>query len=145
MSTRLEKKLEKISELLERLALQSAKGTPIVVEGPNDAKTLRNLALCGEIIVAKTKKSFLALAIEIERLGVEEVILLMDFDRRGKEWTKRLTRYLEQTSTKPNTFFWTELHDLMGRELKDIESLVSFIHTLKKKSRNSQTIIESKM
>ena len=142
MSTRLKEKLERISELLERLALQSAKGIPIIVEGPNDEKTLRTLALSGEIIAAKTRKSFLAIATEIERLNVEEVILLLDFDRRGKEWTKRLTQYLEQTRTKPNTFFWTELHSLVGREVKDIEGILPFIFTLKKKSGNSQTIIE---
>ena len=55
MSTRLKEKLERISELLERLALQSAKGIPIIVEGSNDEKTLRTLALSGEIIAAKTK------------------------------------------------------------------------------------------
>ena len=80
MSTHLKKKLEKISEVLERLAIQSAKGIPIIVEGPKDVKTLRSLAMSGEIIVAKTKRSFLALATDVEKLDVDEVILLLDFD-----------------------------------------------------------------
>ncbi|MFQ6068352.1 MAG: toprim domain-containing protein [Candidatus Bathyarchaeia archaeon] len=145
LSTRLEEKIEKIEELLERLAIQSAKGTPIIVEGQNDINTLRKLALCGDIIAAKTKKSFLALVTEIEKLDVEEVILLMDFDRRGKEWTKRLTHYLEQTKVKPNTFFWQELHNLLGHAVKDIEGILPYLHTLKKKSGNSQTIIKRKL
>jgi 5S rRNA maturation endonuclease (ribonuclease M5) len=145
LSTQLKEKLEKISDLLERLALQSAKGIPIIVEGPKDVKTLRSFAISGEIIAAKTKRSFLALATDVEKLDVDEVILLLDFDRRGKEWTKRLTQYLEQTRINPNTFFWTELEDLVGCEVKDIEGLLSFIFTLKKKSLNSQTIIESNL
>jgi 5S rRNA maturation endonuclease (ribonuclease M5) len=142
LSTHLKEKLEKIEKLLERLALQSAKGTPIIVEGQNDVEVLRKLALCGDIIAAKTRKSFLALVTEIEKLDVEEVILLMDFDRRGKEWTKRLTQHLEQTKVKPNTFFWQELRNLVSHDVKDIESLLPYLYTLKKKIGNSQTIIE---
>jgi 5S rRNA maturation endonuclease (ribonuclease M5) len=145
LSTNLKEREEKISELLERLALQSVKGIPIVVEGPNDISVLRKLAFCGNIIAAKTRKSFLALATEIEKLDVEEVIILMDFDRRGTEWTKRLTQYLEQTKTKPNTFFWKELRNLVSHEVKDIEGLLPFLHTIRKKSGNSQTIIERKI
>ena len=140
MSTHLKEKLEKIEKLLERLALQSAKGIPIVVEGPNDINVLRKLALCGDIIAAKTRKSFLALVTEIEKLDVEEIILLMDFDRRGTEWIKHLTQYLEQTKVKPNTFFWQELRNLVSRDVKDIEGLLPYLHTLKKKSGNSQTV-----
>lgn len=145
MSTNLKEKEERISDLLERLALQSVKGLPIIVEGPKDVSALRRLAMSGDIIAAKTRKSFLALATEIEKLDVEEVILLMDFDRRGTEWIKRLTQYLEQTKTKPNTFFWKELRKLVSHEVKDIEGLLSYLHTIRKNSGNSQTIIERKI
>ena len=145
MSDHLKDKIEKILELLDRLAIQSTKGTPIVVEGKKDVDVLRKLALSGEIITAKNKKSFLALAAELEKLNVEEVILLLDFDRRGKEWTKRLTQYLEQTTTRPNTFFWKGLASLLSRDVKDIEGILPYLQTLKKKTGNSQTIIESKL
>ena len=145
MSTRLKEKIERIEELLERLALQSAKDIPIIVEGQNDIDVLRKLAFCGNIIAAKTRKSFLALVTEIEKLDIEEVVLLMDFDRRGKEWTKRLTRYLEQTKVKPNVFFWQELRNLVSHNIKDIEGLLPYLQTLRKKIGNSQTIIERKL
>jgi len=141
----LKDKIEKILKLLDRLAIQSTKGTPIVVEGKKDADVLRKLALSGEIITAKSKKSFLALAADLEKLNVEEVILLLDFDRRGKEWTRRLTQYLEQTTTRPNTFFWKGLASLLSRDVKDIEGILPYLQTLKKKTGNSQTIIESKL
>ncbi len=145
MSTHMKEKLEKTEELLERIAFQSAKGIPIIVEGQNDVDTLRKLALNGDVIAAKTRKSFLTLATEIERMDTEEVILLMDFDRRGREWTKRLTQYLERTKVKPNTFFWQELRRLVSHDIKDIEGLLPYLHTLKKKSGDSQTIIEGKL
>lgn len=145
MSNHLKDKIEKILKLLDRLAIQSTKGTPIVVEGKKDVDVLRKLAVSGEIITAKNKKSFLALAADLEKLNVEEVILLLDFDRRGKEWTRRLTQYLEQTTIRPNTFFWKGLASLLSRNIKDIEGLLPYLQTLKKKTGHSQTIIESKL
>ena len=142
MSKRLKEKIEKIEELLDRIAVQSAKETPIIVEGQKDVDTLRKLAISGQVIAAKTRKSFLALATGIEKLDVDEVILLMDFDRRGREWTKRLVQYLERTRIKPNTFFWEELRKWVAHDVKDVEGLLPYLATLKRKTGNSQTIIE---
>ena len=68
MSTKTEKRLERIHKLLERLEKQSAKGTPIVVEGRNDIHALHRLGITGDIILAKTSgKSFLDVLSEIEK------------------------------------------------------------------------------
>ncbi|MDH5746765.1 MAG: toprim domain-containing protein, partial [Candidatus Bathyarchaeota archaeon] len=113
MSTRIKEKEEKILRLLERLAKESAKGTPIIVEGKNDIETLRALAVKGKIISAKTGgRSLLDVISEVEKSGVQEVILLLDFDRRGKEWTKRLKQNIEKAKIKPNLTFWTKLSGL---------------------------------
>ena len=130
MSTNIKERLEKIKELLERLSTESTKGMPIIVEGPNDEKALRVIGIKGEIISAKTFKSFIHIISEIEERGQKEVILLMDFDRRGKEWTKRLMQNLEGIRIKPNMLFWNSLLNLAGREIKDIEGLASYIKTL---------------
>jgi len=135
LSTKLKEKLEKIQKLLERLATESAKGIVIIVEGPNDEKALRELCINGEIISAKTYKSLILLICEIEEQGQKEIILLLDFDRRGKEWTKRLTQSLERMRIKPNIHYWNGLLSLAGREIKDIESLTSYIKTLEKKTQ----------
>lgn len=133
MSSSLKEKLEKIQKLLERLAMESAKGMPIIVEGPNDAKALREIGVMGEIISAKTFRSFIHIISEIEERRQKEVILLMDFDRRGREWTKRLVQNLERMRIKPNVLFWNGLLNLAGREIKDIEGLASYMKTLEKK------------
>ena len=133
MSAKL-RKLEKILRLLERLATELAKGTPIIVEGRNDVNALCELDLIGDIISAKSSgKSFLDVLSEIEGRGKQEVILLMDFDRRGKKWTNRLARRLEEMRIKPNLLFWKELLSLVGHDIKDIEGLTAYLATLRKK------------
>ena len=138
MSTKSEKRLEKICNLLERLEKQSAKGAPIVVEGKNDVKALRRLGVTGDIILAKTSgKSFLDVLSEIEGKQKHEAILLFDFDRRGKEWTGRMARCLEGVKIVPNLLFWRTLLGLVGRDVKDIEGLASYFETLKSRTVKS--------
>jgi 5S rRNA maturation endonuclease (ribonuclease M5) len=141
LSTHLKEKEEKILQALERLAKESAKGIPIIVEGKKDVEALRELAIEGKIIEAKTSgKSILDVISEVEECKTQEVILLLDFDRRGREWTKRLKQYLEKMQIKPNIFFWKKLLSIAGREVKDVEGLASYMATLKKKAGNLKNI-----
>ena len=132
MSTRLKDEEEKILQVLEALAEESAKGTPIVVEGKKDVEALRVLGVAGTVLTVKTGgKSFLDVLSEIEQLGVPEVILLLDFDRRGKEGTKRLKQSLEQAKIKHNVKFWRALSALAGKEIQCIESLTAYMVNLR--------------
>jgi 2,5-diamino-6-(ribosylamino)-4(3H)-pyrimidinone 5'-phosphate reductase len=135
LSTKTEKRLEKIRKLLERLGKQSARGTPIVVEGKNDVYALHEIGISGNIILAKASgKSFLDVLEEIEKIGKSEIILLFDFDRRGKEWTRRLANCLEGLKIIPNLVYWRMLLGLVGRDVKDIEGLAGYLQTLENKS-----------
>lgn len=137
MSTSLKRRVEKVLQLLDRLARESAKGTPIIVEGRKDVNTLRDLAIKGDIISAKTSgRSFLDVLCEVEKRSKHEVILLMDFDRRGKELTKKLGTHFEKMRIKPNLFFWRGLLSLVGRDVRDIEGLATYLENLKKKCGN---------
>ncbi len=135
MSTRLKEKQEKLEKLIAKLAEDAAKGKPIVVEGKKDAQALQDLGVNGTILTVKTGgKSFLEATAEIEKLGAGEVILLLDFDRRGKEGTLRLKRDLERAKIKVDTRFWRELQALVGREIQCIESLPAYLGTLQQKA-----------
>ncbi|TEU05721.1 toprim domain-containing protein [Candidatus Bathyarchaeota archaeon] len=137
LSTSLKRRVEKVLQLLDRLARESAKGTPIIVEGRKDVNTLRDLAIKGDIISAKTSgRSLLDVLGEVEKRSKHEVILLMDFDRRGKEGTKHLTQHFEKMRIKPNLFFWRGLLSLVGRDVRDIEGLATYLENLKKKCGN---------
>jgi 2,5-diamino-6-(ribosylamino)-4(3H)-pyrimidinone 5'-phosphate reductase len=134
LSTRLRQKELKIQEVLEKLAEESLKGTPIIVEGKKDVATLRRLGVEGKVVSTKTGgKSCLDVVTEVEVSGAREVILLLDFDRRGKESTHTFKRHMEKTRIKPNLTFWRKLLRFVGRELKDIEGLATYMETLKKK------------
>jgi 2,5-diamino-6-(ribosylamino)-4(3H)-pyrimidinone 5'-phosphate reductase len=134
LSTHLRERQEKIQQILECLTEESARGTPIIVEGKKDVETLRALGVSGKIIAAKTGgKSRLDLISGIEKAGPREVILLLDFDRRGKEWTAILRQNLEKARIKTNVTFRKELLRFAGRELKDIEGLTAYLQTLRRK------------
>ncbi len=138
MSTRLKKKEEKILHVLEALAEASAKGKPIVVEGKKDVEALRASGVAGTVLTVKTGgKSFLDAVSEIEKMGVPEVILFLDFDRRGREGTKRLKQSLERVKIKPNVKFWRELAGLVGKEIQCVESLTAYMRTLHVKLNSS--------
>jgi 5S rRNA maturation endonuclease (ribonuclease M5) len=138
LSTHLKEKEEKILQILEQLTEETTKGTPIIVEGKKDIEALKTLNVEGKIISAKTGgKSLLDTISELEKTHSQKVILLLDFDRRGKELTKNLQKHLERIGIEANIKFWRELFGLAGKELKDVEGLASYIETLKKKICNS--------
>jgi 5S rRNA maturation endonuclease (ribonuclease M5) len=135
LSTRLREKQEKIQQILDALAEESAKGTLIIVEGKKDVEALRSFGVTGPVLSVKTGgKSFTEALHEIEQTGASEVILLLDFDRRGKEGTNLLKQNLERAKTKPNLKFWRELSALLAREIQCIESLNSYLETLQRKT-----------
>ena len=138
MTTKTEKRLELIYKVLKRVEKKSINGIPIVVEGKKDVRALNRLGINGEIILAKASgKSLLEVLTEIEQKHKREVVLLFDFDRRGREWTRRFASYLEGLKITPNLVFWKKLFGLVGRDVKDIEGLVTYLDTLKNKSAMS--------
>ena len=134
MSTRLKIKEEKIFKILTSLSEESLNGTPIIVEGKKDVIALRMLGVKGIIITVKTKgKSFLDVISEIQKTNVSEIILFLDFDKRGKEATKCLQKNLEHLKIRYNLTFWRELHNLTRKELQYIESLPVYLGNIHRK------------
>jgi 5S rRNA maturation endonuclease (ribonuclease M5) len=134
LSARLKEKEERILKILDALAEESAKGTPTVVEGKKDVETLRAFGVKGNVVTAKTGgKSFLDVISEIEQAGAVEVVLFLDFDRRGREGTKLLKQNLERAKIKPNVKFWRALSALVRKDVQCVESLTAYIETLRSK------------
>ena len=134
MSSKNEKRIDRIQQILERLKEDSLKGIPILVEGKKDIQCLNCFDIKGNIIKVKASgKTLLDILDEIEKIKPREVILLFDFDRRGKELINRLAYQLERVKIIPNISYWKILLGLVGRDLKDIEGLASFIKNFKSK------------
>jgi 5S rRNA maturation endonuclease (ribonuclease M5) len=135
LSARLKEKQEKLQQLLTQLAEESAKGTLILVEGKKDVEALRALNVGGPVLAVKTGgKSFIEAVHEIEKMGALAVILLLDFDRRGKLGTSRLKVSMEHAKIVPNLKFWRGIYALAGRDLQCIEGLPTYMRTLEQKT-----------
>ena len=134
LSTHWKKREERIQQIIDCLVEESARGTPIIVEGKKDVETLRTLGVKGIILSAKTGgKSRLDVVSEAQEAGMNDIVLLLDFDRRGMEWAMFLKEQLEKAKVKPDLTFWDQLRRFAGKELKDIEGLATYVENLKKK------------
>ena len=132
MLRRLQEKEEKLTEALNTLAEESARGTTVLVEGRKDVETLRNLGVQGPILTVKTGgKSFLDVVSELEEQRLAKVVLLLDFDRRGKQGTNRLRRNLERTGIKVDLVVWLALLGSVGKDVQCVEGLTAYLKRLK--------------
>ena len=137
MLKRLQEKEEGITQILNALAEESAKGTLILVEGKKDVEALRTLGIEGSMLTVKTGgRSFVDVVSELEESKTPMVILLLDFDRRGKEGTKRLQLGLEKAKIKTDIDLWRALSRLAGRDVQCVEGLVAYIENLRTKAGN---------
>lgn len=134
---RLKEKEEGLIEILNALTEESTKGTPILVEGKKDVETLRVLGVEGPILTIKTGgKSFLDTVSELEEKEIVRVILLLDFDRRGKQGTNRLRQYLEHAGITVDLGFWRALLSSVGKDVQCVEGLNTYLENLKTKTLN---------
>ncbi len=78
---------------------------PIVVEGKNDVSSLRSIEFKGPIIQVNSGESILNFS---ENLAEEyrEIIILTDFDRKGKTLKKMIQEYLVSSGVKADTYLW---------------------------------------
>lgn len=141
MSSRLKEKEEKFLKIIDSLSEESENGIPILVEGKKDVRALRKLGIKGLIITIKTRgKTFLDVISKIKKLELKKVILLLDFDKRGKEGTRCLQNNLEHNKINYNINYWFDLIALTSKEIQFIESLDVYLLNLAKKSMRQRRI-----
>jgi 2,5-diamino-6-(ribosylamino)-4(3H)-pyrimidinone 5'-phosphate reductase len=124
------RKLEEAERLFGDLREMSEKGIPIIVEGREDEKALRSLNVNGTIYCLKARGesrfSF------VDRLsGTNEVILLTDFDREGRELRLWLYEELTRRRIKAEDKVWRRIRGLAKSEVHAVEELPSFIKTVR--------------
>ena len=83
---------ERYQQGITLLLQLSETGTPIVVEGQKDVEALRRLGLQGPIHTL-TGHSIISLTEELAKY--EKLLILFDFDKRGEQLSKQLSRQLE--------------------------------------------------
>lgn len=130
----LERKLERLNYLIERLKGEVSAGALLIVEGERDIASLRAIGIDGNIIAIKSGRRTLQETIDELSSANKEIILLTDFDRRGKELAERLSKSLNTMRVKVNLKFWRELCGLLNSDVKDIEGLATCLKNIKKKA-----------
>ena len=83
---------ERFDKGLQLLLELSEDGVPIVVEGLKDITALRGLGLSGPI---HTLAGHNIVSLADELADTRQLLILFDFDRRGGQLTRYLTRQLE--------------------------------------------------
>jgi 2,5-diamino-6-(ribosylamino)-4(3H)-pyrimidinone 5'-phosphate reductase len=124
-----ERRFEAVIELIGDVAAHSRRGVPVIVEGPNDVKTLRKLGITGPIFCAKSRR--LGLVDFLDSIATySEVIILTDFDKEGRALAWRLRRDLSQMRVKVNVEIWKQLKALARSEMVGIENLGKYLDRL---------------
>ncbi|AKB56052.1 MULTISPECIES: toprim domain-containing protein [Methanosarcina] len=126
------KRLERIEELLSELSEYSGRGAIIIVEGKRDVLSLKRLGIEGNFELA-THQSLFNFSEKISRLG-SEVVILTDWDRRGDILAIKLSEYFQSFGLKPELEIRNKLRLISQKEIKDVESLYTYVSKLRLKT-----------
>ena len=129
------KRLERIEELLLELSEYSERRAVIIVEGKRDVLSMKRLGIKGSFELA-TRHSLFNFSERIASLGCE-VIILTDWDRRGDLLATKLSEYFENFGIKPELQIRNKLKLITQKEIKDIESLYTYVSKLQSKTGSS--------
>ncbi len=123
------KRLEVLEELIDDLSTRSLEGSIIVVEGKRDVVSLRNLGIEGPIETS-THSPVLELSGKLAEKG-KEIIVLTDWDRRGDLLGSKVSADLRYLGQNVDTDFRIRLSSLVKKEIKDVESLYSYMEKMR--------------
>lgn len=118
----LEKVLTELEELSEKL--------PIIVEGNKDVSALRRLGITKNVVSLSKGDSVLTFCERVSRKS-REVVILTDWDRKGGHLARMLKETLEISGVAVNDRVRTQLVVLLKKDIKDIESMPTFIERLR--------------
>jgi len=100
---------------------------PIIVEGRLDVVALRKIGFSGEIIHLPKNKTMINFSHSLTKY--REVILLMDWDRKGKRLTSILEKYLITEGIRVNLKLW-KLLNTINSETSNVEGLPAFMEKI---------------
>ncbi len=119
--------VERIFKSLEDLKERN-RSIPIIVEGRNDIRALRRLSFEGEILPLHSRMTIEGFSRNLSR-DHKEVILLLDWDSKGKRLTSSLIKHLNSYEVKTDYDFW-KLCFSMVSQMSNVESLPSVFYRL---------------
>jgi len=128
----LERRLDRLTKLVQHLTDQSRRGTPIIVEGRRDEGSLRKLGIEGPILCLKAQgKSFFEFLDGI--CSNRKVIVLTDFDTEGKNLAKMLVKELSKRRIKADDYIWKQVGALVRQDIHTVQELGSCIEGMQRR------------
>ena len=128
----LERRLDRLTKLVQHLTDQSRRGTPIIVEGRRDEGSLRKLGIEGPILCLKAQgKSFFEFLDGI--CSNRKVIVLTDFDMEGKKFAKMLVKELSKRRIKADDYIWKQVGALVRQDIHTVQELGSCIEGMQRR------------
>ena len=126
---KVEERLRLIEDILDELRERDP-GTAILVEGDRDVTSLTALGVPGPILKINVGSSMLNLC---ETLAKEHpaFVVLMDWDRKGKQLAARLETLLASTGVQVDMTFWRRLGRVLPYQIHEVESLDSHVERLR--------------
>ena len=107
--------LEKLLLIIDDLKLLAEKGIPLLVEGPNDILSLKNLKINANFITVSNTPVF-QIADDLIAENISEVILLTDFERAGRVYAKNIMKEFQSRGIKVNDMIRKEVYIRLFRE-----------------------------
>jgi 5S rRNA maturation endonuclease (ribonuclease M5) len=119
---------ESVSRIIQELSLDDT-GRLIVVEGARDRQALVELGVKARIM---TLRSFIKLAATdwLERENFSEIVVLTDFDRKGRLHSVKI-RKICCGRVRINTEYKHRLKQALGNSAKDVEGIPGFLREIR--------------
>jgi 5S rRNA maturation endonuclease (ribonuclease M5) len=130
-----EKRLESIEEILAEMIQLASEDRIFIVEGKRDILALKKLGIDGHFEIA-TQRSLSNFCESIAQLN-EKVIILTDWDRRGNMLMLKMTKHFHSLGVNPDLRIRERLISIVQKEIKDVESLPTYIIKLRQVAGNS--------
>lgn len=106
MAHRLERLLEIIEEYKQKNSVN-----PIVVEGRNDVRSLRELGFLGDVVCINSGQT-LVNSVEDLAKNSDELIVLTDFDRTGEILKEKVSAYIHAQGKQADLYLWNHIQGL---------------------------------
>jgi len=123
-------RLDKLEDIVDEL-IERSQTEPIIVEGSRDVRALRAVGVEGIVKPINTGVGIInfcaALAADHDRF-----IILSDWDRKGGQIAHHLRIGFESVDVKYDLQMRTQMAMLVKKEIKDVESLPSYLERLRK-------------
>ncbi|MCL4327484.1 MAG: hypothetical protein M1149_04160 [Candidatus Thermoplasmatota archaeon] len=99
---------------------------PIIVEGDHDISALRKMEFLGRILKINDGSNIDEFCMKIAG-SCREVILLTDFDRKGRQLRERIEVLLTMNGCAVDTYLWRALRNFNIKSIEDLPSLFEVI------------------